>query len=72
VSELLAEFKGRIGEHNRGESVTLYFPGPVPPVTVSAGGYLRLEHPGFTVRTFRAYARETLAETAERKAEGQS
>lgn len=55
VSDLCREFNGRIGQHNRGQSVTVYFPGNLPPVTVSAGGFLRLEHPSFNGRTLRAY-----------------
>lgn len=62
VAALLAsEFNGRLSEHNRSDSTrTVYFSGNLPAVSVSFGGHLRVEHPSFTLETFRAYARATL------------
>lgn len=65
AAELAAEFGGTFRKPpHGGEALYVSAPG-VPGFTVTAGGYIRLEHAGFTVRTLRAYLRAHLAEPAD-------
>ncbi len=60
---LVSEFNGKLSTNNRQDSTrTVYFPASLPSVTVQYGGHLRVEHPSFTLRTFKAYARAVLAQ----------